>query len=69
VKLASAIRKLDGATLREVSSTRTLISTALLVRAGLAPHAAATAAMLLPLTDDADVRRGLSEVIATYLPE
>ena len=68
VKLAQAIRKLDTSTLPEVSSTRTLIATAQLVREGLSLREAATAAMLLPLTDDVDVRRGLGEVINTYLP-
>lgn len=67
VKLANAIRKLDASSLPEVSSTRTLISTARLMKEGLTPRAAATAAMLLPLTDDAEIGHGLGEIIATYL--
>ncbi len=67
VKLANAIRKLDASSLPEVSSTRTLISTARLMKEGLRPRAAATAAMLLPLTDDAEIGHGLGEIIATYL--
>lgn len=67
VRLAQAIRKLDSSALPEVSSTRTLISAALLVREGLAPKAAAMAAMVLPLTDDPELRGGLGEVIAAYL--
>ena len=67
VKLANAIRKLDASSLPEVSSTRTLVSTARLMKEGLTPRAAATAAMLLPLTDDAEITRGLGEIIATYL--
>ena len=67
VKLANAIRKLDASSLPEVSSTRTLISTARLMKEGLTPRAAATAAMLLPLTDDSEISRGLGEIIATYL--
>jgi len=67
VKLANAIRKLDGSSLPEVSSTRTLVSTARLIREGLSPRVAAAAAMLLPLTDDAEIHRGLAEMIATYL--
>ena len=69
VKLANAIRKLDAGSLPEVSSTRTLISTASLMQEGLSPRAAATAAMLLPLTDDAEITRGLGEIIATYLQD
>lgn len=67
VKLANAIRKLDASSLPEVSSTRTLVSTARLMKEGLTPRAAATAAMLLPLTDDSEITRGLGEIIATYL--
>lgn len=69
VKLANAIRKLDASSLPEVSSTRTLISTARLINEGLKPRAAALAAMLLPLTDDAEIRQGLGEIIATYLKD
>lgn len=67
VKLANAIRKLDASSLPEVSSTRTLVSTARLMNEGLSAHAAANAAMLLPLTDDAEITRGLGEIISTYL--
>ncbi len=69
VRLANAIRKLDASSLPEVSSTRTLISTARLMKEGLTPRAAATAAMLLPLTDDSEIAHGLGEIIATYLPD
>lgn len=67
VKLAGAIRRLDDLTLREVSSTRTLVGTARLINAGLTPRLAARSAMSLPLTDDPDVTAGLDEIIATYL--
>jgi nitric oxide reductase NorQ protein len=69
VKLASAIRKLDNSTLPEVSSTRSLVATGLLMQEGLSPREAARAAMLMPLTDDADVQRGLAEVIQSYLAD
>jgi nitric oxide reductase NorQ protein len=68
VKLANAIRKLDASSLPEVSSTRTLVSAGRLMKEGLTPRAAATAAILLPLTDDNEIKRGLGEIIATYLP-
>ena len=69
VKLANAIRKLDNSTLPEVSSTRSLVATARLIAEGLRPRAATKAAMLLPLTDDADMQYGLDEIIQSYLPE
>jgi nitric oxide reductase NorQ protein len=68
VRLANAIRKLDASSLSEVSSTRTLVSAAQLIKEGMAPRAAATAAIVLPLTDDRDISQGLVEIIATYLP-
>ena len=68
VKLANAIRQLDASSLPEVSSTRTLVSTARRIKEGLTARAAATAAMLLPLTDDGEIAQGLGEIIATYLP-
>lgn len=68
VKLANAIRQLDAGSLPEVSSTRTLVSTARLMKEGLTARAAATAAMLLPLTDDSEIAQGLGEIFATFLP-
>jgi len=69
VKLAHAIRKLDASMLSDVCLTRTLVSTARLMCEGLSARAAATAAMLPPLCDDAEAVRGLREVVNTYLPE
>jgi nitric oxide reductase NorQ protein len=68
VKLAQAVRQLDVEGLPEVASTRTLISTARLVESGLLPRAAARAAMALPLSDDADIVRGLETMIDSFLP-
>ncbi|GAB3376095.1 CbbQ/NirQ/NorQ/GpvN family protein [Spongiibacter taiwanensis] len=68
IKLANAVRKLDSGTLPEASSTRTLVATGRLMREGLSAREAAKAAMILPLTDDADIQRGLAEVIHSYLP-
>jgi len=68
VKLANAIRQLDAGSLPEVASTRTLVSAGRLMREGLTARAAAGAAILLPLTDDSEIKRGLGEIIATYLP-
>jgi nitric oxide reductase NorQ protein len=71
VRLAHAIRRLDGAGtgLREVASTRVLIAAGRLVGEGLAPRIAARAAVAGPLTDDPTVAAGLAEMIDLYLPE
>ena len=68
VRLAQAIRRLEVGGLREVASTRVLISAGRLIREGLTPRAAARAAIAGPLTDDSTVARGLGEMIDTYLP-
>lgn len=69
VRLGQAIRKLDVPGLQEVSSTRTLISTALLVEAGLPPREAACAAIVGSLTDVPATARGLIEMVKAYLPQ
>lgn len=67
VKLGNAIRKLDVASMPEVSSTRTLITAARLISGGLSVVDAATAAIIVPLTDDEETSKGLKEIIQTYL--
>jgi nitric oxide reductase NorQ protein len=67
VKLGNAIRKLDISSMPEVASTRTLVTAARLMGGGLAPGAAARAAIIVPLTDDAETARGLLELINAYL--
>jgi nitric oxide reductase NorQ protein len=67
VRLGQAIRRLDDASLREVASTRALISTARLVRDGLPLRAAAVAAIASPLTDDAASRESLTLLIESYI--
>lgn len=67
VKLANAIRKLDVSSMPEVASTRTLVTTARLAAGGLSPVTAAHAAIIVPLTDDAETASGLAELIQTYL--
>jgi nitric oxide reductase NorQ protein len=69
VRLGAAIRRLDAAGLREVASTRVLIAAGKLIADGVAPRAAARAAVAGPLTDDHTLTRGLVEMIAAYLPE
>jgi len=67
VRLGQAIRKLDHEGLAEVASTRTLVSTALLVKAGLPLRAAAEAAIAGPLTDDPVATRQLLELVRSYV--
>lgn len=69
VRLANAIRNLDGSPLREASSTRMLILTGGLVAEGLSVRSAVQSAMVQVLTDDADVARGLGELIDAMLPQ
>lgn len=68
VRLGQAIRRLESAGIREVSSTRVLIAAGRLIVDGLSPGEAARAAIAGPLTDDPTVGRGLAELIDTYLP-
>ncbi|BBZ67449.1 CbbQ/NirQ/NorQ/GpvN family protein [Mycolicibacterium insubricum] len=68
VRLGQAIRRLETGGLREVASTRVLITAGRLIREGLSPREAARAAVAGPLTDDPVVTRGLVEIIDTYLP-
>jgi nitric oxide reductase NorQ protein len=67
VRFGQAIRRLETGGLREVASTRVLISAGRLVAEGLSMRAAASAAIAGPLTDDVTVSRGLDELIDVYL--
>jgi nitric oxide reductase NorQ protein len=67
VRLGQAIRRLETGGLREVASTRVLISAGQLIAQGLPPREAARAAIAGPLTDDSTVTRGLIEMIDVYL--
>lgn len=67
VRLAQAIRRLDGAGLREVSSTRVLIAAARLTQGGLSLREAAEAAIIAPLTDDRAVGASLRQLLDVYL--
>lgn len=68
VRLANAIRNLDGSPLREASSTRMLILTGGLIAEGLTVRSAVQSAMVQVLTDDADIARGLAELVDAMLP-
>jgi len=68
IRLAAAIRRIDDAGLREVASTRTLIAAAVLVAEGMPFGEAAMSAIAGPLTDDIQLRSGLSTLIDAHTP-
>jgi nitric oxide reductase NorQ protein len=68
VRLGQGIRRVKEAGLREVASTRTLVSAGALVAEGLEFREAAVAAIAGPLTDDAELRDGLVAMIESYAP-
>jgi nitric oxide reductase NorQ protein len=67
VRLGQAIRALKDEGLAEGASTRTLISTARLIKAGIAPQVAADVAIAAPLSDDPMAGRNLREMARIYL--
>ncbi len=69
IRLATAIRRIDHAGLREVASTRTVVSAAALLQEGVDFTTAALAAMARPLSDDPELVAGLAELIRTYAPQ
>src|SRR5262249_48674138 len=68
VKVGDAIRKLDGAPLREVASTRTLILAGGLVAEGLHLGRALQSAITELLSDEPAIIRALGELVAAVLP-
>jgi len=67
VKVAHALRALKGQDLEEGASTRLLVYCAILIRDGVRPEVAIRAALLEPLTDDAEVLAGLDRVVSIAL--
>ena len=63
INLASRLRELKGVDLEEACSTRLLVYAASLIAAGMAPQDAIEAALIEPLSDDADVKMGLRQVV------
>ena len=67
VTLAGHFRQLKDHDLEEAASTRLLVYAASLIGAGCDPVTACEAALVEPLTDDADTAQALLEVIkATF---
>ncbi|BBZ77288.1 CbbQ/NirQ/NorQ/GpvN family protein [Mycolicibacterium anyangense] len=69
VSLGVAIRKAGRLDLREVASTRALVSAARLIAVGVPAREAATAAIAGPLSDEPSIQAGLTELIESYLAE
>ena len=67
VQLAGRLRALKGQDLEEGVSTRLIVYCASLIAAGMKPDLAVTTALIEPLSDDADVKRGLAEVVQAVL--
>jgi nitric oxide reductase NorQ protein len=68
VRVGNAIRKLNGAQLREVASTRTLILAGGLAAEGLSLRSAIQSAIVQVLSDDPDVVRALGELVDAVVP-
>lgn len=64
VAFARKVRLLDELALPESVSTRLLVHAARLVTAGLGPREAANTAIVEPLTDDAEIRKPLRDLVA-----
>ena len=67
VRLAARLRALKGQDLEEGVSTRLLIYCASLMRDGMAPSVAVHTALIEPLTDDHDIKKGLSHIVQAVL--
>lgn len=63
VRLAGKLRALKGQDLEEGVSTRLVVYAAALIARGMPVERAILAAMIEPLTDDADVKRGLLDLV------
>ena len=63
VRLAGKLRALKGQDLEEGVSTRLIVYTATLIAQGMSTERAVLAAMIEPLTDDEDVKRGLLDLV------
>lgn len=67
VRIGRASRNLRGQGVEEGASTRMLIHAARLAASGVSVAEAARAAIVLPMTDDADLREALTEIVAACI--
>ena len=66
-RLAGRLREMKGQDLEEGASTRLLVACASLMAGGMKRDDAIRAALIEPLTDDPDVKRGLIDLVAVTL--
>ncbi len=64
VRIAGKLRQLKGQDVEEGASTRLIVYCATLIVAGMSFDRAVQVAMIEPLTDDAEVKRGVADLIA-----
>ncbi|MBU2582577.1 MAG: CbbQ/NirQ/NorQ/GpvN family protein [Alphaproteobacteria bacterium] len=64
VRLAGKLRALKGQDLEEGVSTRLIVYAATLINAGMPVERAVQVAIIEPLSDDADVKQGLLDLVA-----
>jgi nitric oxide reductase NorQ protein len=67
-QLGEKVRNLKASGLEEGVSTRLLIYAGELMRQGIAPRRAATVAVTWSLTDEADSKRAIDEVVKAIFP-
>ncbi|MCW9001043.1 MAG: CbbQ/NirQ/NorQ/GpvN family protein, partial [Kangiellaceae bacterium] len=67
VDLSNALRRLKDHDLEESVSTRLIVYTATLIKAGMDPIQACRAALIEPLSDDEEVVKALMEVVVAKL--
>ncbi|MBB1491447.1 MULTISPECIES: CbbQ/NirQ/NorQ/GpvN family protein [unclassified Paracoccus (in: a-proteobacteria)] len=67
VRLAGKLRALKGQDLEEGVSTRLVVYAATLIAGGMDLNRAISVAMIEPLTDDADIKRGLADLVVAVL--
>lgn len=65
VRLAGKLRALKGQDLEEGVSTRLIVYCASLIHGGMAIERAVQVALIEPLSDDADIKQGLSDLVST----
>ena len=67
VRLANRLRALKGQDIEEGASTRLVVYCASLIAAGMTPQRAVAAALIEPLSDDAEVKKGLADVVQAVI--
>jgi nitric oxide reductase NorQ protein len=67
VKIGEKVRNLKGHGLEEGVSTRLLVYSAQLIARGVPPVTACEVAIASPITDDAELQRGIREIVTTII--